>query len=785
MRLWIRLVACAVISLFLASCEHPPKPATSGQPSPTSQDHHAAFLPEKLAAIDSLIQDSIACHWIPGGSLWVEHRDQKYSKTYGARSLAPAIESATDDTIYDLASLTKVVATTPSIMLLAQRGKIDVEKPVAAYLPLFSGDGREKILVRHLLTHTSGLKPGIPLTTDWSGYDEGISLALAEKPVTPPGGIFTYSDVNFILLGEIVRRVDGRKLDQFATEEIFTPLGMRDTRFHPDAPLRGRIAPTEKMGETFLRGVVHDPTARRMGGVAGHAGVFSTTADLARFARCMLGRGTLENVTLFKPETVDLMTRVQTPEEMKARRGFGWDIDTAYSRPRGKRFPRGSYGHTGFTGTWLWIDPGSRTFLIFLSNRVHPDGKGNVLETQVALGNLVAESLADTGTLQFPGGLPQWKKHVLAGVDVLKKRDFEPFRGRKIGLITNHTGRDRDGNSTIDVLRGAAGLQLKALFSPEHGIRGERDESVADGKDARTGLPIYSLYGKTRVPTDAQLEDIDTLVFDIQDIGARFYTYIATMGNCMEAAGKHGIRFVVLDRPNPINGTCVEGPIYTGEPIFTAYHALPVRHGMTAGELAKMFREERGWNLDLLVVPMEGWERSFYFDDTDLPWTPTSPNMRTLTAALLYPGIGLLETSKLSVGRGTETPFEWIGAPYIHSEELARALNQRGIFSARFSPVEFTPSSSIYSNQVCHGVRIELLMRERCNAVELGLVIASELHHLYPNDFSLDKFNTHLKFETAVEAVRRHAATDQFRALWIEELRKFQTRRAKFLIYPP
>ena len=337
-------------------------------------------------------------------------------------------------------------------------------------------------------------------------------------------------------------------LDKFCKKEIFSPLAMKDTGFRDLKGLEtDRIAPTTLNPDgTALRGIVHDPTARRMGGVAGHAGLFTTAEDVGRFARMMLGGGELDGVRIFKPMTVTSMTRVQTPPGLP-KRGFGWDIDSPYAGPRGTLFPIGSYGHTGWTGTRLWIDPFSKTSVIFLSNRNHPDEHGNVIALQRELGTLAARALTGVDFPPVPPSPPVKPKigDVLNGIDILKRDNFRQLRGRNIGLITNQTGIDREGNSTIDILHIAPGLNLVALFSPEHGIRGELDqEEIGDTTDEKTGLPVYSLYGKQRSPDPFQLEGIDTLVFDIQDIGCRFYTYISTMVECLEMAAACKIQFI-------------------------------------------------------------------------------------------------------------------------------------------------------------------------------------------------------------------------------------------------
>jgi uncharacterized protein YbbC (DUF1343 family) len=299
---------------------------------------------------------------------------------------------------------------------------------------------------------------------------------------------------------------------------------------------------------------------------------------------------------------------------------------------------------------------------------------------------------------------PDGESKTLTGIDILIRDDFRPLQGRRVGLITNQTGVDRTGISTAERLHRAEGVQLRALFSPEHGLQGKLDAKVDDTQDALTGLPVYSLYGENRTPTAASLEGLDTLVFDIQDIGARFYTYISTMGNAMRSAAEHQLRFVVLDRPNPINGVEVEGPILDdGSQSFVGFHTLPVRHGMTVGELAAMFNDELQLGVDLQVIPVESWRREDYFDRTGLLWVNPSPNMRSLAQAVLYPGIGLLETTNLSVGRGTDTPFEVIGAPWLDGIPLARALNQSGLAGVRFVPIRFTPDASKFAGQPCGG----------------------------------------------------------------------------------
>ncbi len=343
---------------------------------------------------------------------------------------------------------------------------------------------------------------------------------------------------------------------------------------------------------------------------------------------------------------------------------------------------------------------------------------------------------------------------VLTGIDVLARDEFALLSGTRVGLITNHTGQDRDGVATVDVLHGAPGVELRALFGPEHGIRGALDEAVPDSRDERTGLAVYSLYGARYQPAPEMLEGLDTLVFDIQDIGCRFYTYISTLGHCLEAAAKHGLRFVVLDRPNPINGMATEGPLADDSRLsFTAYHPLPVRHGLTVGELAMLFAGERGWNANLVVVKCEGWKRADWWDATGLTWVNPSPNMRSLAQATLYPGVGLLETTNVSVGRGTDTPFEILGAPYIDGRTLAYALNAKNLPGVRFIPVRFTPRASKFADESCGGVNLLVTDRNKFAPVRTGLEIALSLRTLYLEQWQASKFMNLLASRAAMDGL--------------------------------
>ncbi len=759
-------------------------------------DPALVFHTEKLAQIDAAISLAISDGRCPGGVVWIERRGAAYHRALGDRAVEPEREPMTEDTVFDAASLTKVIATTTAVMKLVEQGRVALDARVSDYLPEFRGSGKEAITVRQLLTHTSGLRAGLSGTPEWSGADGALMRACAEPLPAAPGSLLRYSDINFILLGELVGRVGGQPLDVFCAAEIFAPLRMADTAFRPAEPLRTRIAPTTRGTPP---GVVHDPTARRMGGVAGHAGLFTTASDLARFARMLLGRGTLDGVRILAPETVALMTSVQTPAAIAGRRGLGWDIDSPHAGPRGSWFPLGSFGHTGWTGTSLWIDPFSETFVIFLSNRNHPTEAGSVLSLRRALATLAAEAVRDFNFLHVPGALAwqpggafpsaperpsvQRAAPVLTGIDVLKRDKFAALHGLRIGLITNQTGIDRERRPTIDLLHKAPGVQLVALFSPEHGLRGAFDEKVADSRDERTGLPIYSLYGASRAPTAEQLAGLDALVFDIADIGCRFYTYISTLGECLTAAAHAGKKFIVLDRPNPVTGAHVEGPMLAAERSFTAWHELPVRHGMTAGELAKMFAAERAQGVDLRVIACEGWARDMWFDETALPWIDPSPNMRSLTAATLYPGVGLLEFCNVSVGRGTDRPFELFGAPYIDDRALAAALNAAELPGLRAIPARFTPRTSVFAGQECGGVQLLVTDRDAFSPLDLGVVLATTLQRLHPQEVKIERLAKLLAHPPTLAAIRAGESLEEVKSRWAAEREQFRARRASHLIY--
>jgi len=757
--------------------------------------------PQSLAVLDSIIQSAIQDHEVPGAVLLVSHDGQViYRKAFGNSSLEPAHTPMTVDTIFDIASLTKVVATTTAVMQLEEQGKIRLNDPVVKYIPEFGQSGKADITVRDLLTHYSGLPPDLDLIHPWTGREVGYSMAFTAPPIAPPETRFIYSDINFIVLSALIERISGEPFDSYCEKNIFAPLGMLHTRFRPPADWLRQIAPTEydEHGQ-MLHGVVHDPTVRRMGGVSGQAGLFSTADDIAKFAQALL-----DGHPILSPLAIEKMTTPQQPPTATTLRGLGWDIDSPFSSNRGELLPVGSFGHTGFTGTSLWIDPTTRTYIILLTNAVHPRGQGSAISLRSKIATAVAAAIPLTvpqqDALRWKGitgyneamtaehHLAGRNGSVLTGIDVLESQGFASLQGKRVGLLTNQTGVDSAGRRTIDVLAHAQGVQLTAIFSPEHGVAGALDTTkISDSRDAATNVRIYSVYGATdqsRRPPQDVLKQLDAVVIDLQDAGVRFYTYETTLGYFLEAAATSGIAVIVLDRPNPVNGAYVQGPVSEyGRESFTNYGPVPVRHGMTLGELAQMFNAEHNIHAKLVVVPMQGWMRGDWFDSTSLEWINPSPSLRSLPEATLYPGVALVEGTNVSVGRGTDTPFELLGAPWINARELSQYLNARQIPGVRFVPVTFTPFSSNFAGQFCRGVDLILTDRDVLDAPELGVELASALTKLYPEQFHSEKMIDILANQAVYNAIIQGDDPHRIALGWQDHLLKFQQLREKYLIY--
>lgn len=733
--------------------------------------------PARLQEIDALVAQGLAEKKMPGCVVCVgRHGKVVWLKAYGDKQITPTTVPMTTDTVFDMASITKPVATATSVMLLVERGQLKLTDKVSQYFPGFEQNDKGEITIQHLLTHTSGLLPDNALADYQHGHDEAFARICKLKLQAPTGSRFIYSDVNFILLGELVHKVSGRPLDQFVKEEVYSPLGMRESGYKPGPELSARAAVTQERNGKWMQGEVHDPRAYALDGVAGHAGLFSTARDLAIYAQMMINGGEYNGTRVFQTATLEEMTKKhRVPRGV---RGLGWDKRTGFSSNKGDLLSDAAVGHGGFTGTVLWIDPELDLFFIFLSNRVHPDGKGSVNQLAGRIATVAASAIRDQPPAAAASG-------ALTGIDVLERDQFQQLAGRKVGLITNHTGRNQHGKSTVELLHQAPNVELVALFSPEHGFEGKLDrDGIGNTRDSATGLLVYSLYGETRKPTPEMLSQLDTLVFDIQDVGCRFYTYTSTMGEAMKACAAHGKRFVLLDRPNPINGNAVAGPMLdAGQESFVGFHSMPVQHGMTQGELALMFKEELKLDLDLQVIECSGWKRADYWDATGLTWINPSPNMRSLTEAILYPGVGLLEFTNVSVGRGTNTPFEVIGAPWMDGRKLAAELNSRKIPGVVFIPIEFTPDSSKFEKEKCQGINIQITDREKFESVRMGLEIAIALRQLFPETWDSKRYMRLLSNQKTFDAVVAGESAGKVHEIAAEGVEEFLRRRREFLLY--
>ncbi len=829
-------------------------------------------------------------------------------------------------------------------MQLYEQGKLNFDEPVEQLPPGFNPDHdleRAKVTVRMLLTHylrrARRREPERPVGPRAADKAEGIHRALTTPLQSAPEAVFRYSDINFILLGDLVETLSGEPLDVYAQEHIFKPLGMTETRYLPidkacgphkiigaaiawaptprghvrhacptgdwSTSLLPRIAPTAHDDESksnpaanphvdmLTRGTVHDPTTRRMGGVAGHAGVFSTAHDASLFAQALLDRlaGRPSNFPL-KQSTLQVMTTPEQPGAYAGQltlattaeqsaivhgekgaapllaprypaihgqdlRGFGWDIDTAFSKPRGMLFPIGSFGHTGFTGTSLWMDPGSDTYVVLLANAIHPRGNAPISNLRGEVATAVAQAL-ELYTLRdathnaqgqcicthckgCPGLSIEGERveptatpisgtlvgqSTLTGIDVLESNHFAELtalaaqhnNALRLGILTNQSGLDAHGRRTIDILatdvpKTIPGVKLTTIFSPEHGIFGKQDTtSFGPETDPTTGLVVASLYGPhdaDKRPSHDQLKDIDAVVIDLQDAGVRTYTYEAVTGYFLEAAAReqhdfhHTLDIVVLDRPNPIGGVAVQGPVSDpGHENYTDYGQIPVRHGMTLGELARFYNGTKHIEAPLTVVAMQHWTRSEFYDQTGLPWVNPSPNLHNLTATILLPALTLLEATNATVGRGTPTPFELIGAglppkdkttgaqppTWFHAADVAAALDARRIpgvsFAATTTTVDDEPIHP-YHGQTIEAVRITVTDRNALDSPELGIEMLSVLQKLYPEQFHLQRAANLLANAATQDAITRGDDPRSIAATWQPALTDYKTAREEYLLY--
>jgi uncharacterized protein YbbC (DUF1343 family)/CubicO group peptidase (beta-lactamase class C family) len=739
--------------------------------------------------IDALLTKAIAEAKLPGAVIVIgKHDGVLFERAYGKRALVPRSEPMTLDTIFDLASLTKPVATATAIMTLHEDHALSLDDAASKYLPELRRKLTAKITLRQLLLHTSGLPHVNPRREYDSGPELSLKNALAVEPVRPSGQ-FEYSDVGYIWLGELVRRASGRSLQELLRSRVFSQLGMTETDFNPDPAWVNRIAPTEVTDERgvpdlLIRGVVHDPRAFRLGGVAGNAGLFSTAADLTSFARMLLSLGSVpgthahdyESPRVLGFESVLEMTRPRAAGDSV--RTLGWDVRSHYSRLRGSLLSERAYGHGGFTGTSLFVDPDQDLFVLFLSNRVHPDGKGDVIGLTGAVTDAAVRALRRIDPCLEP------PSEVLPGVDVLLRRGFAPLLGKRVALLTHLPASSRGGRPTLELFTDSKAFELVAIFSPEHGLEARREGIVGDHAIGGS-VPVYSLFGPKRRPTRAMLAGVDVVVVDLVDVGTRFYTYMSTLHETLRAAASSRVSVLVLDRPNPLGGLAVEGPLLDpNQRSFVNHHALPIRHGLTAGELALLLRADDRLAVQVEIIRASGWRREQLHADTKLVWSAPSPNLRSAHAALLYPAVGLLESTNLSVGRGTDSPFEQLGAPFIDAQALLTVLERVPLPGVRFAPAHFTPASGPFAREPCHGLRLSVVDPQVFAPVRVGLAIAKALRELYPSQWKAEDLIKLLGHAGALRALLDGRDLDAIEATWSTDLARFRERREAFLLYP-
>ncbi len=661
----------------------------------------------------------------PGAVAYVGNLERTlFRQAIGMRQLEPAAHPAEPDTLYDLASLTKTVATTTAILLLYEDGELDLDAPVTEFLPI---EAYSNITLRHLLTHSAGLVAGGAYFREVSSTSEMIERFAKRDLDWPPGARRRYSDVGFILLGQIVELAAKDSLDAFCRERIFEPLHMEDTAFNPPKQLAARAAATERCGwrGRVMVGQVHDENAYAVGGVSGHAGLFSTADDLARYCR-----GLLEGA-LLRESTIEEMIRPgQVPTYPW--QGLGWQVAPWESGAQGYLPSRRAFGHSGWTGVSLWIDPDPGVFSILLGNTCHPSRSDRQNRAFRGIFHAAAAKC-----------LYPVRSAAHTGLDRLLLDEFAPLKDRRFALLTNHASVDAWGRHIIKLLDLDSSLQLKRLYSPEHGIRGQA-EAGEDVASESGPIPVTSLYGDRKRPTDEELDEIDVLVVDLQDVGSRYYTYMATMKECMAACADKGIPLLVLDRPNPIGGAVLEGPIATNTDTPVSCAAIPVRHAMTMGELALYFaaHEFERPRPSVQVYPLDNWRRDLYFNDLSLPWAPPSPNIPSAETALLYVGTCLFEGTNLNEGRGTDTPFHVLGAPWLDAVAVLRQIAPEESQGAVLEPITYTPvsmpgraSNPRYQDEVCRGVRIRIRDRMALRPFTLALALIQAIRNRHADQF--------------------------------------------------
>lgn len=815
------LTAIAMLSSGCASSNPPaavPGPFTPG--APVVLPAHG-LNPRLASTLDSLVIAGIADGAAPGASLAVgRHGQVVHMRGYGRIDTPLGAAAVTDSTRYDMASLTKVVATTTAAMILEEEGLLNIDRPVHTYLPEFNAPDKAAITVRHLLAHNGGLRSGGPLWRDPRGAGAFLQ-AINERPVAYTIGDSTvYSDWDLILVGAIVERITGERLDAFLQKRVWGPLGMRETGFNPLAsgplpagaactvaastthPLLTQIAATE-MDTVYRRrqihGIVHDENACALGGVAGHAGLFSSARDLAVFASMLLNNGSYNNVRILRPQTIARWTARQT---VKYSRALGWDTP-AQGSSAGRFFSPRAFGHTGFTGTSMWMDPEKGIYVVLLTNRVNPT-RANMKHEPLrrVLADAVQEAVLDAPVVEWqPRTTAQSAVPVTPGADRLFGDFAHLIRGKRVALVSNHSGRLADGTHLADALHRHPDVKLMALFGMEYNIRSNDYSAARDGEvstDPETGVTKYNLYGEHHKPTPQSLDSVDVIVFDIQEVGARFYEHINILGFVMEAAAERNINVVVLDRPNPLTGNKVDGFVTDPEFLFRfgSYGPVPVVHGMTMAELARFYNGERllrgGVTAKLYVVPMLGWRRSMWFEQTGLPWRKPSPNLLTHASLLAYAGTCIFEALNLSEGRGTDHPFEYIGAPWLDNNAAVALLNKLELRGVTFEAVEFTPQQMPYhgrppelAGELVKGIALKVSNPNVFDPYKAGVSILWAVNKLHAdklvwNDAVLERLTATRRLKSMILAGK---TPEEIFESWRAEVAAFRVRSAPYRMY--
>jgi len=725
---------------------------------------------EQLAA--RALAAAVKASGAPGAVACLGHRDTiTFLGAQGARTRVPSLEPTANDTVYDLASLTKVVATTTAVMALMEQQLLDLEQPVVEFVPLSNLRG---VSVRHLLTHTSGLPAHKDLYREVNTADAMLARIGGLELSWPPGTRRRYSDFGFMLLARIVSLTVKDTFDAYCAREIFTPLGMADTTFNPAPALAARAAATEQCAwrGRLLQGEVHDENAAAMGGVSGHAGLFSTAPDLAKFCRALL------EGTLLKDATLDLMLRPgQVPGY--AWQGLGWKLDGWMSGNEGYLPSRWSFGHTGWTGTSLWLDRDTGRYAILLSNTCHPTraNRDNVSLRQV---------------FHIPVARAWYPRRTNAqtGLDQLAVDEYDTLRGKRVGLLTNVAAVNAQGMQTQHLLRDAPGVQLRHLFGPEHGLRAQAEAGASVASESGS-IPITSLYGDRTSPTPEELAQLDMLVVDLPDVGARYYTYAATLLDCMKACAAANKAVLVLDRPNPLGGEIIEGAVAQVYGRNVCVAPMPVRHGMTLGELAQfMHRSLAVPGPAPRVIPADNWPRELMWYESGLPWRPPSPNLPDADTALLYIGNALFEGVNINEGRGTELPFQIIGAPWLDPAQVLKNVDSAYAAGVDIATATFTPrpiagksSSPRFNGEACKGFRFTLYDRDAVRPFMMSVALLRAIARAHgPQLEFLPFFDTLAGGPWLREQIVADTPLDAIARECTRQCAEFQSRRVK--LYP-